>query len=235
MRKLKNGIIELLVCIIIFASFKMPEKLLKMENDKIQLAIYEKEKDETTIDVEAEEIYLVKAIHDMESEESSVEITSSSEIVEKIIFVEEPKDTTSIYKELQRLKEYNILKELEIKNHEIELINKFYQRENRRYGIETFLLIGENEATFKVEQKTGKILELAIRKDKIINTSKEEIMKNYVQYLDLYIIDDWKFENNMLKSEKAQLIVNLITSQKSEFNYAILTIHSTDNLFQIVQ
>lgn len=24
-------------------------------------------------------------------------------------------------------------------------------------------------------------------------------MENYIKYLDLYIIDDWKFENNMLK------------------------------------
>jgi len=44
----------------------------------------------------------------------------------------------------------------------------------------------------------------------------EEILRNYIKYLDLYIIDDWKFENNnILKSEKAQLIIMLVENDDS--------------------
>ena len=50
-------------------------------------------------------------------------------------------------------------------------------------------------------------------------------MKNYVKYLDLYIINDWKFENNKLKSEKAQLEVVMV-DMKEEY---ILTIRPVGN------
>ena len=39
--------------------------------------------------------------------------------------------------------------------------------------------------------------------------SREEIFRNYVKYLDLYIIDDWKYENNVLVSKKANLSVGI--------------------------
>ena len=52
---------------------------------------------------------------------------------------------------------------------------------------------------------------------------KKQILEDYIKYLDLYIIGDWKFENNMLISEKAQLTASLIIDNKS----CILSIHSS--------
>ena len=60
---------------------------------------------------------------------------------------------------------------------------------------------------------------------------KETILRNYVNYLDLHILDDWKYEDGMLKSEKAGLIVGFYQSAKSDT--AILSIHAIDKYYEI--
>ena len=55
-------------------------------------------------------------------------------------------------------------------------------------------------------------------------------MLNYIKYLDLNIIDDWKFENDKLKSEKADLVIEL-KEDDNIFNFSINTAH---NLYEFV-
>ena len=117
MRKIKNIIIYVIVCIIILATFKIPEILLEIENYNIGIAVYEKEKNERKLDIEAEKIYLVKAIQDIETENNSVKI-SSSELDQKILFESINNETidgnVNMYSELLKLNEYNILNIIEI-------------------------------------------------------------------------------------------------------------------------
>lgn len=253
MRKFKNFIIYIIVCIIILASFKIPELLLEFENDNIEIAVYEREKKKRKIDLETEEIYLVKAIHDIESESSLVEI-SSTQLVEEYSIKSVNNETTNMninmYNELLKLNEYDILKKIEINENdkiEIGLYGKKYKIDDNEYSINNVLLKLDNkDFMLEIEEKTGKILNIVIEKDYLYSEiSKEEIMMNYVEYLDLDIIDDWKFEekiissekyywefvNNMLKSEKAGLVVNLVENEDSY----ILSIHSSERISDMLQ
>ena len=89
----------------------MPEILLNFWNDKIGMEIYQKEKDTNAIDIEAENIYLVKAIHGIEDEGTFVEISKGTE---KILVTKE--NDNNIEKELRKLVEYNILKKVNIED-----------------------------------------------------------------------------------------------------------------------
>lgn len=229
-------IIYSIVCIIIVASFEIPEVLFKIENKNIKQKVYKKENLQSTIDVETEKIYLVKAIHDIENETSTVAILANEKIsvvnANEEILKSENKDMKEIERELLKLKEYNILNieiNKDVKN-SIGIIDKSYQNDSSNYIVSSIIL-EQNDKKYRleIENKTGKILYIAFEKEAIYN--KEEIMRNYIKYLDLYIIDDWKFENNMLKSEKAKLIVNLIETRE---NY-ILLIHSTGKIFDIYE
>lgn len=79
-----------------------------------------------------------------------------------------------------------------------------------------------------IEKKTGKIIKISFNKDILNNDiNKSEILENYIKYLNLYIIDDWKFENNQVISEKAGLCVIFIEDTKN--NQLSLSISSIIN------
>ena len=72
----------------------------------------------------------------------------------------------------------------------------------------------------QIENKTGKILNISTRKENFNFTDKKDLMINFVKYLDLYIINDWEYINNTLKSEKAKLTVYLVENE-DEYNLLI--------------
>ena len=122
MKTIKNSLIYFGVCLIIFTSFKVPEILFEMENKKMETAIYPKENLENTMDVEAEKIYLVKAIHDIENEYNTVAISNNS-------LAELPQiSKVDIMKELLKLKEYNIIQNLDFEEDKIltKIIERYY-------------------------------------------------------------------------------------------------------------
>ena len=231
--KIKNMIIYLLFCIAILILFRTPEYLLKIEENNIENEVYEKKKIDQKIDIQTEKIYLVKAIHEMESDNSKVEISSSqtqkSWILAESSFTEENESIPNVSKkQLQKLKEFNILKNFDIEedsNYNVRLISKIYQGEEN-YAIDNIFFTTTNELyNIEMEEKTGKILFINFAKEDIFDGStKEEILINYVKYLDLYIIDDWHYENDVLKSDKAGLVVSLLAN---ETRY-ILSIHSIE-------
>ena len=253
MKKFKNFIIYIIVSAIILASFKIPELLLELENNNIEIAVYEKESNKRKIDIETEEIYLVKAIHDIENENGFVEISSTQLVEEysiKTINTETINMNDNMYSELLKLNEYDILKTIEINENdiiEVGLTEKKYKIKENEYSINSVLVKVDNEEfMLEIEEKTEKILNIVMEKDYLYGEiSKEEIMKNYVKYLGLDIIDDWKFEekiinsekyhwefaNNMLKSEKAGLVVNLVENEDSY----ILSIHSLERILNMLK
>lgn len=146
----------------------------------------------------------------------------------------EPETTSiiksNIQKEISKLKEYDILENFEIET-EDKLLTKMtdvaYQNDNKYVLNNIYIKIEDKEYLFIVEEKTGKILCIGVQNGSISDIELEELMRNYIKYLDLYIIDDWEFQDNKLKSEKAKLEVYFIKSE----NDCALTIHSTDRIY----
>ena len=228
----KNIILYIIVFIIIFSSFNIPSILFKMESKQIEGKVYKSKRIENQIDVEAEKIYLVNAIHEMENAYSTLFVTNAVEYMLKTdndLYDEnnniEIKE--KIKKELNKLHEYDILTEIksdEDNKYIFSMTSRGYRNGSNEYLLNDIqILMGEDKFELAIEEKTNKILSIIVKNDILYN--KEDVMNNYIKYLDLYIIDDWKFENEMLKSEKANLAVTLIDLKN---DYSILSIHSAD-------
>ena len=225
--KIKNIVIYLIVFIIILVSFMMPEVLLKIEENKMEGIVYEKKSQKNQLYVDAENIYLVKAIHDIEKI-NAVEITSSEKIewvlVEKSF--DEEKDEYVALNELKKLEDYNILKLGNIENYSFTVINKLYHNDKEQYIIYNILLMTNNRSfNFEIEAETKKILKIYLETNDI--EDREELMLNFIKYLNLYIIDDWKYEDEILKSEKAKLAVKL---ENIDDKY-VLSINSSERIY----
>ena len=231
--KIKNLIIYITVFLVIFASFTIPNILIKMKDYKIQIAVYEKQKNKSNIYFKEEEIYLVKAIHDIESEETQLLI--SKNMNKAAIYSDIDNENINniereIEQEISRLKEYNVIKDLYIEenvNKSIEIFDKIYDTKNNQYKIsKMYLTINENEINVDKESKSGKIISILFKRGYLYNEIEtKETIKNYIRYLNLDIIDDWTWEDNMMKSTKAGLLVSLNRSG----NTYILSIHSIHN------
>lgn len=233
---ISNIILYIIVFVIILASFIIPDILLKMQKQDIQVAVYKKDNSENnnSISVEAEKIYLVKAIHDIESENTEV-IISSNETSEKILTTNDDNasNIADIKEEMAKLKENNIIKNFETSNNSktlFSIVNKVCQKEKIKYTINNISLnIDNNNFKIDIEEKTGKIITIIMKKDNLNDKiEKREILESYIQYLDLYIIDDWVYENNVMKSQKANLAVTLVESVND--GVYMLSVHSNSKM-----
>lgn len=231
--KVKNVIIYFLFCIIILVLFKMPESLLKIVENNVENQLYEKNKISKTIDIQTEKIYLVKAIHEIENDDSKISITSSEKnwaLSESSTLENESKTELIpdiLKKQLKKFEEFNILKNLDIYENKqnVKLISTIYQGDENYIINKVFLNTTNELYNIEMEEKTEKILFINFSKENLVNEiDKKDLLLNYVKYLDLYIIDDWKYENNTLKSEKAGLIVSLLEN-KTRY---ILSIHGIE-------
>lgn len=231
----RNILIILIVAIIVFLSFEMTDILFKIEDTRMSGLIYVKEKSKSKIDVQVENIYLVKAIQDMNKGYFDVEIGNSNKIKRDIVLstnlTEQNNIIENLENEILKLEDYKIMKKSKETFNSFGIIEKKYQKNGTEYMMSRVLMQNEQyEINIEVEEKTGKILYIDLPKSQIINDiDKKEIMENYIRYLDLYIIDDWKMENNMLTSEKAQLTVSLLDNNKD--SRYILSIHPISNNF----
>ena len=229
MIKIKNIFCYIIVCIIILLSFKIPDILLQNEFKNISLEIYEPKNLKKNIDIDASNIYLVNAIHEIEGSQNIVEITSNK----KYLFLAEKGEEGyfgNIENELKKLRDYNIITNFNgIQDYKIKLINKgYYQNGEMKYTLLDVLLEQENNYNLEIENKTGKILNISTEKENFNFIDKKELMINFVKYLDLYIINDWEYMNNTLKSEKAKLTVYLVENE-NEYN---LLIHSDERNYK---
>lgn len=245
-----NKILVLLVFVIVLLSFFLPEWLFKIEDLNEEKQIFLVEKSKSKIDVQVEKIYLVKAIHDMNEEYRNVRISEKEPVYyeDNTAYVEAVPTTIiaqaqdenvmdNLKDELLKLENGNILKDLHLETDfagfDIEMGDFIYSNRENEYIIKQVYLKDEAyELKLEIEDKTGKILSLFFPKEKLqADIDIEEILRNYIQYLDLYIIDDWRFENNLLKSEKAQLVVSLIQNEKEY----LLSIQTMTKYYKIVE
>ncbi len=216
---IKRFILFLFSIIVILILFRVPEEIFKISDERDISKVYKITKAESKIDVETEKIYLVHAIHDINKGSNAVSITQSKEpewkILNKSEEKEQPEKFMALFKEIQKMQEYHILGKVDILDSDriaMNIINTYYKVDNNEYKYLIRSVFAEDRKNIiggEIEEKTGKLLYVVFEKEDIIeDLSVKEIMENYVRYLDLYIIDDWKYEDEVLKSEKAQLIVS---------------------------
>lgn len=232
----KNFFIITISLIIISFSFSIPTILLKIEDINLEKEIDSKSKAKSTIDVEAEKIYLVKAIHSIEDVYTSVNISNKKvEMAPVYQYAIGNNDIISkLQNEITKMKDIGILKDEFIKEENEKVSYGITERVyNGIYSLNGISITSKDYTVNVVlEDKTNKITALYIVKntgdlDIADRTRKRQIIEDYIKYLDLYIIGDWKFENNMLVSEKAQLSALLIMDNKS----CILSIHSSQFVY----
>ncbi len=233
--KIINFIIYIMVFIIIFASFLIPNKLFEIQDQNLEMAIYsENNSKSNNISMEVEDIYLVKALHDIESENTVVVIVSKSD--EKISSINTVADSTKVAEiksKVEELKQHNIIKNNEILDDSkmlVTTVNKTYMKNETNYEIyNVSLSVNNHNYQMDIDEKTGKIIKIITNKQNLNDTiEKKQILENYIKYLDLYFIDDWVYDNNMMKSKKADVSVSLLENVKNSEN--ILAIHSNGTI-----
>lgn len=222
---LKKILLFFMSLIIISFSFVMPNLLLGIEDLSREKEIFAKSKIERKIDVEAEKIYLVTFIHniyeikDKEVYYENKKVKASATAVSSPI-IDTRTDLTPTEKfknEILKLVSNEILNEITFDEY-----IQYYEEEcyfYPEYTVTTCSMPKENEEwiSINVEEKTGKIISIDFSKNFLkADVEIEQQLRNYAKYLDLDIIGDWKFEkNNILKSEKAQLIIMLVERDDS--------------------
>lgn len=211
---MRNILICLGSLIIIVLSFAIPNILFEIEDMQNNKKEYSTSKTESKIDVKAQNIYLVKLIHEIQKGYLNLAVNNMYSVVSK----EEEDKTNRQDKVLQNLKtEIKRMNDIRIIGENFVNTNQSilqYEGQERTYSDKTNKYV-INQISLKlnngqrilaeIEEKTGKILLYSSEIKEIENFEEEEILRNFVKYLDLYIIADWKYENNMLISEEAKL------------------------------
>lgn len=236
--KIKSFIIYFSVVIIVFFSLKAPSFLMEKLSKDIEKNVYKIEENKTQIDVEAEKIYLVKAIHNIRSDSPTVTINSSNgeilaqksetEVYEISTDESESKNNfPDIDKELKNMEDYNILTNLNLdnlNNYGIGIISKTYLNKNKYIVHNVLVSIDNTEIHLEIEDKTGKIIYIYFDKNIFLSNNIKETLENFVRYLDLHIIKDWKYGEDLinkkysLTSESAKLAIVL---DMSDDNYEL--------------
>ena len=218
--RIKNVIIYFLTIIIILLSLKMPDILMKNLSNNLEKKLYKIVENKNQIDVKAEKIYLVKAIHSIKSDNSLVTISSSDGKKIKFESYKINSQTPDIDKEIELLQEYKILNDFNFNDSnncivEMGIIDKSYLSNNEYIVHNVLANIDDDEIHLEIENKTGKVIYAYFDKNNFYNGDIEETLRNYIKYLDFHIIKDWKYEEDLmnkkysLKSESAKLTIVL--------------------------
>lgn len=226
----KNFLLVFFSIIIIVFSFVMPNLLLGAEDVAREKEIFIRQKKQNKkIDVQAEKIYLVTFIHDIyqikDEKIYNVKTKSTSYSGPVTSRIEQESPTEKFKNEISKLISNEILNEINFDEYidYLEVENYF----PLDYIVRSCSMPKENGdfIEINVEQKTGKIISIYFSENFLRTDAEvEKQLRNYAKYLDLDIIDDWEFHNNILESEKAQLTIML---DKKENSY-MLTIAPID-------
>lgn len=269
-KQIRKIFIVLIAFIIILISFLIPQLLMKIEDINMENKIFTKAKTKNKIDIQAEKIYLVQALHQLyngsmnmkvskrekvyynKNEYIEVQPSSTGEGEKGIEIVQSnsengkvlnEKNIEDIKNEIAKLEKSNILKNWNLEDDNIkyslefftatyldnqnayEVVIKYYEFESEDYKI-----------GMEIEEKTGKIVFVHIPESILkLESERKELLENYIKYLDLYIIDDWEYEDRYLKSEKAQLTAILLDGSNGEYILTIQPINQIEENNEISQ
>lgn len=225
----KKFILFLCSIIIIVFSFIMPKVFLQIEDLSREKEVFSIPKKESKIDVQAEKIYLVRFFHDIyEMKSQKIYDANNKKIAVTTPMIEHSKNTApteEVRNEIEKLISNDIIKEI---NYE-QILNYYEVSKtfSSDYTVITYDIVSEDEGIdIGIEKKTGKIVSITFPKKRLRNdVSKRKQLENYAKYLDLDIIDDWVYEEQVLKSEKAQLFIVL----EERYDVCELTIAPMEN------
>lgn len=225
----KKFILFLCSIIIVVISFLMPKVFLQIEDLSTEKEVFSIPKKESKIDVQAEKIYLVRFFHDIYELERQKVYDSKSKKVAFSVPMTQHSDNTELSEELKKEIEKLISNDI-IKEINYEEILDYYEVSktfSSDYTVITYDIVSEDEGIgIGIEKKTGKIVSITFPKKCLKNdVSKRKQLENYAKYLDLDIIDDWVYEEQVLKSEKAQLFIVL----EERYDVCELTIAPMEN------
>lgn len=208
---MKKFLLSFIVIVIIVFSFITPKLLFAIEDTARAKEIFARAKNESKIDVQAENIYLVKTLHELYMAKKVYDIKTSSTVIAKAPTTEYTDEAVTLNKvkeETKKMIDIGILKninldeyssnatELKVFSKDCTIITDNLSKDNT-HGIGVV-----------IEEKTGKIISLDFNKQIFrMEVSQRKQLEDFVKYLELDIIDDWKYENGVLVSEKAQLTV----------------------------
>ena len=125
------------------------------------------------------------------------------------------------------MEDYNILTNLNLdnlNNYGIGIISKTYLNKNKYIVHNVLVSIDNTEIHLEIEDKTGKIIYIYFDKNIFLSNNIKETLENFVRYLDLHIIKDWKYGEDLinkkysLTSESAKLAIVL---DMSDDNYEL--------------
>lgn len=225
----KKLVIILSSIIIIAFSFIMPKLFFQLEDLSRENEIFTRPKKESNkIDVQAEKIYLVKFIHNIyEFKDAKISYSDSKKVSVSIPLTKKTSNTApteELKNEISKLITSEIMKDVNLDEFIDfdETANIFFSE----YTVITSDLVSEKEGVGVCrEEKTGKIISIDFPKTFLrSDVALKKQLQNYAKYLDLDIIGDWKYENQTLKSEKAQL--SIILEEKG--NVCMLTVAPTE-------
>ncbi len=242
-RKIGNVIVYILFAAVIFASFRLPDILLKSYDVSFGASMYDLSgRQSIDIEIEADEIYLVKAIHDMETAAEEqyhnyIFFAGSLEEYKIGLGQEEPAQSEDVQAEdeIARLKECGVLQETDtLTGAETEILKEVYKTDQSEYIIDNLFFLPESSVwLLEREEKTGKILTVCFSgRNMPEEAERRELLENYIRYLDLYIIDDWVYEDQQMKSDKADLAVGF--KQAGE-GYILSIVHARDAFYNETQ
>ena len=210
----KKFVICLSGIIIIAFSFVMPKLFFQIEDISREKEMFARPKKETKkIDGQAEKIYLVGFIHEIYNLKNNLIYYNDKKKVSVGVPVTERTNNTvlteEIKTEISKLITNNILKEIDMSN-----VEEYYETRNiftQEYVVTTSEIINTDFVIgVGIEEKTGKIISINFPQEFLRDDiAKRKQLEDFAKYLDLDIIDDWKYENQILKSEKAQLSIVL--------------------------
>jgi len=235
---MKNILICLVSLIIIVLTFAIPNLLFRIEDLQNDRKEYSISKAESKIDVKAQKVYLVKVINEIQNGRLNLAV---NDLLYSISLNEKSNnESDTILQKLKRERKSiidNMIIKEEFSNNNEELLQyevqeRNYSNKTTKYVINQIVLsLGDGKRILvEMEEKTGKILLYSSSIAEIEGLEEEEILKNFVKYLDLYIIDDWKYGNNMLISEKAKLFVTLSYTKSYYQEIFYLSIQSLDKI-----
>lgn len=223
--KIKNIILYIFVFLVIITSFIIPEILLKSETYDVQVAIFEKEK---TLNIESNN-YLINAIQEIGSDKNSIKISSEDFIIESNS-AEEVDLNVNLYSKLLELNKFKITKEIIIKEDikiAIGITEKTYKSKDNEYRVQSVMInVDDKSYIIEIEEQTGKIISIIMPEEDVFTENNEILLKNYIEYLELDYIDDWKIEKYALKSTKYNLNVNRVDliKENKDANTVMLSI-----------
>ncbi len=237
-KKRRGNVITMFAILFVVFSFLVPEILLSMQEKQLEEKVFTREKKESKLDVEAEKIYLVRAIHEIEEVSNLIAIEKWHEVYTTSKGQKEDFKLTEVGKQMEKLEEFQILQGTGIdipSNYSVYSNTTGYRNNQKEYLLGNVQVeIEGNKYELVMESKTGKILTIVLPKEKICEErTKQEILESFLHYLDLYIIDDWEYKEENLQSQKYHGWNYLLARMKSEKADLVIMLYENDMYYML--